>query len=67
MLQNGETVLHRAAVMGRVEEVKMLVKHGAAVDIRDKVYLCIYGYRAKIMANLARYICHIYYWALFPR
>ena len=37
MLQNGETALHLAAMKGRVEVVKMLVKYGAAVDIRDKV------------------------------
>ena len=37
MLQDGETALHRAALRGHVEVVKMLVKYGAAVDIRNKV------------------------------
>ena len=37
MLQDGETALHKAAYWGRVEVVQLLVKYGAAVDIRDKV------------------------------
>ena len=37
MLQSGETALHKTAEGGCVEVVKMLVKYGAAVDIRDKV------------------------------
>ena len=37
MLQNGETALHKAALKGYVEVMKMLVKCGAAVDIRNKV------------------------------
>ena len=37
MLQDGETALHWAALRGHVEVVKMLVKYGAAVDIRNKV------------------------------
>ena len=35
--QNGETALHKAAEEGPVEVAKMLVKYGAAVDIRNKV------------------------------
>ena len=38
MLQDGETALHLAALFGHVEVVKMLVKYGAAVDIRNKVF-----------------------------
>ena len=37
MLQSGETALHQAAWGGYVEVVKILVKYGAVVDIRDKV------------------------------
>ena len=37
MLQNGDTALHSAALGGHAEVVKMLVKYGAAVDIRNKV------------------------------
>ena len=37
MLQSGETALHVAALKGHVEVIKMLVKYGAAVDIRNKV------------------------------
>ena len=37
MLQYGDTALHRAAVEGEVEVINVLVKHGAAVDIRNKV------------------------------
>ena len=37
MLQDGLTALHAAAANGEVEIIKLLVKHGAAVDIRDKV------------------------------
>ena len=37
MLQDGETALHRATREGCVEVIKMLVKYGAAVDIRNKV------------------------------
>ena len=37
MLQYGLTALHWAATWGKVEVMNMLVKHGAAVDIRDKV------------------------------
>ena len=37
MLQNGDTALHEAAWEGKVEVINLLVKHGAAVDIRDKV------------------------------
>ena len=37
MLQNGETALHKAALRGDVEVVQLLVKYGAAVDIRSKV------------------------------
>ena len=36
MIQNGETALHRAALYGHVEVVKMLVEYGAVVDIRNK-------------------------------
>ena len=38
MLQSGETALHEAAWKGHVEVVKMLVKYGAAVDIRTRVF-----------------------------
>ena len=34
MLQNGLTALHLAAARGEVEVINLLVKHGAAVDIR---------------------------------
>ena len=37
MLQNGETALHLAAREGKVEAVEVLVRHGAAVDVRNKV------------------------------
>ena len=37
MLQDGDAALHKAALFGHVEVVKMLVKYGAAVDIRDMV------------------------------
>ena len=37
MLQNGETALHLAAKGGCVEVIKMLVKYGAAADIRSMV------------------------------
>ena len=37
MLQNGETALHLAVARGKVEVIDLLVKHGAAVDTRDKV------------------------------
>ena len=39
MLQNGETALHKAASEGGVEVVQLLVKYGAAVDIRDMVLI----------------------------
>ena len=35
-IQDGETALHRAALCGYVEVVKMLVDYGAAVDIRNQ-------------------------------
>ena len=38
MLQYGETTLHKAALRGDVEVVQLLVKYGAAVDIRDMVF-----------------------------
>ena len=37
MLQAGESALFWATREGRVEVVMMLVKHGAAVDIKNKV------------------------------
>ena len=37
MLQDGATALHVAAVGGEVEVINLLVKHGAVVDIKDKV------------------------------
>ena len=40
MLQYGDTALHMAATGGEVEVINLLVKHGAAVDIRDKVEPC---------------------------
>ena len=36
-VQSGETALYWAAYKGHVEKVKMLVKYGAAVDIRNEV------------------------------
>ena len=41
MLQYGETALHKAALSGHVEAIELLVKHEAAVDIRNKVLLLI--------------------------
>jgi ankyrin repeat protein len=38
MLQDGDTALHKAALEGHPEVINLLVKHGAAVDIRNKVY-----------------------------
>jgi ankyrin repeat protein len=40
MLQWGDTALHWAAARGYVEVINLLVKHGAAVDIRNKVEPC---------------------------
>ena len=37
MLQYGETALHKVALRDHVEIINLLVKHGAAVDIRGKV------------------------------
>ena len=37
MLQDGLTALHAAAANGEVEVINLLVKHGAAVDTRNKV------------------------------
>jgi ankyrin repeat protein len=37
MLQDGHTALHYAAAKDHLEVIELLVKHGAAVDIRDKV------------------------------
>ena len=37
MLQNGETVLHKAALRGYVEAVTTLVNHGVVADIRNEV------------------------------
>ena len=37
MLQYGDTALHKAATWGEVEVINLLVKHGAVVDIRNKV------------------------------
>ena len=37
MLQLGRTALYLSALWDRVEVVKTLLKHNAAVDIRDKV------------------------------
>ena len=37
MLQDGDTALHLAAWAGEVEVINLLVKHGAAVDTRNKV------------------------------
>ena len=38
-IQDDETALHRAALGGCVEVVKILVDYGAAVDIRNKAYI----------------------------
>jgi ankyrin repeat protein len=37
MLQDGDTSLHLAAMWGHPEVTNLLVKYGAAVDIRNKV------------------------------
>ena len=37
MLQYGDTALRLAALKDCVEVVKLLVKHGATVDVRNKV------------------------------
>ena len=37
MLQRGDTALHDAVTVGKVEAVKALVDCGAAVDIRNEV------------------------------
>ena len=37
MLQGSETALHKAALKGHVQVVKMLVKYGAEVDIRSNM------------------------------
>ena len=41
MLQDGGTALYWAAVYGRVEVVQLLVKYGAAVDIKDEVCIIV--------------------------
>ena len=43
MLQDGDTALHLAAARGEVEIINLLVKHGAAVDTRDKVVSYLTG------------------------
>ena len=40
MLQDGNTALHQAARWDEVEVINLLVKHGAAVDTRNKVEPC---------------------------
>ena len=42
MLQSGDTALHKAAATGEVEIINLLVKNGAAVDIRNKVAYTMY-------------------------
>ena len=37
MLQDGHTALHWAVTGDQIEIINLLVKHGAAVDIRNKV------------------------------
>ena len=37
MLQDGVTALHEAAAEGKIEIIDLLLKHGAAVDTRNKV------------------------------
>ena len=37
MLQYGDTALHKAATGGKVEIINLLLNHGAAMDIRNKV------------------------------
>ena len=37
MLQDGETALNWAAYKDRLEVVKLLVKHEASMDTKDKV------------------------------
>ena len=43
VLQDDETALHEAALEGRAEVAKVLVKYGAAVDIRNKVFIAESG------------------------
>ena len=54
MLQNDETALHWAALEGHVEVVKMLVKYGVAVDVRDEVH--VYNSRFIIQNLIEDYI-----------
>ena len=35
--QDGKTALHKAAVDGGLETCECLIKHGASVDVQDKV------------------------------
>ena len=37
MLQYGRTAIHVATMKDKAEVINLLVKHGAAVDIRDEV------------------------------
>ena len=43
MLQDGQTALYVAAWADKAEVINLLVNHGAAVDIRDKVVSYLTG------------------------
>ena len=40
LVQNGHTPLMRASLGGKVECVKVLLDHGAQIDLHDKVSEC---------------------------
>ena len=42
MLQSGETALHDAASNDRAEVIPLLVRHGAVLDIRNKVLILLH-------------------------
>ena len=42
-IQHGESPLHIAAGYGRLNIVKLLLEHGAMIDLGDKVLVCVCG------------------------